>query len=1141
MASKQYGTTLWGAELLRVLEQKTDAGRLGRGKTYANTDKVYDVVVKDSHIKAKVAGNYSPYYSTSMDFNAFSPDEIEVIKTILEEHPLVLASVTNGRLPEDFLAYLKEANISLFDDFKMSCSCPDFWGDYACKHIAGLYYVAVSQMDKNPFILFSLRGFDLIDVYDIEHEINIEYPLSLISHNEDEKWQDIRHVDEFEIVKLQDNASFILSILSDNPPFAPIDYHEVLEEFYKKVPRALAQNISPMQNPDMEDIERLFQNATFEFDLEYGIYGSYFRVVNPLFRNSKVLFTEFDIRLSGKTLQLSTTLLFRLFLSFKEGKGSTSYRFLFYLFRVAYLMIESKSFIPAVIDEEKRFSIVYKVLSSVPEVRQQLNVLAKQTPKMVLYKKDYLDPMSSVQAMLCAIVSDFVKGMAFSHKKQKNNPPKISSSFFHAEAFEVKGFEEENIATAVYNYFSIFDIMKSQYNYKIYIDKIDDYLLSIKVQDDSKEYYLKESLTVLLKMEVLKFVSFLHTYLPEAKELLKQDVLVLTKAKLETFLLKTATIISSLGIDIVLPKELKNLLRPKLTLKVKSKSKNLKSFFDLQSMLEYDWQIAIGEETISVSEFEKLVQSGKELIEFKDNFVLVSAQTAKNIFSQVNQKKAQSSFEMLHATLNGEAFLSKELEAYIDELFSPKKIPVPTTLQAELRPYQERGFSWNINNLLNSFGTILADDMGLGKTIQAICAILHLKENNFIKNRVLIVVPTSLIYNWENELKRFAPSLDYTTYHGMNRELKEADVLITTYDIVRRDLAKLKKEKIDCLIIDEAQKIKNTNTETSKAIKSLKAKYKMALSGTPVENNLSELWSIFDFALPKYLKSLKDFQKYYAKDIEIQKDPYKTEKLKNITAPFMLRRLKTDKNIAPDLPDKIIVDEYSTMTKEQAGLYQSVIDESFEMMEDEGSTGSLVLKLIISLKQICNHPRNFDKTSPIDPALSGKAQQLLTLLETILKRNEKVLIFTQYVEMGEILVKMIEDVLLTTPLFLKGSLSTKKRNELVESFQNDPKHKIFILSLKAGGVGLNLTAANHVVHYDLWFNPAVENQATDRAFRIGQKRNVSVYRFITKDSFEEKIDKMIKAKQALSELSVSIGENWLGDMSKDELRELFSS
>ena len=1136
MARKQYGTTIWGAELLKVLEQKTDYGRLGRGRTYANTGRVYDVSVTDSHIRAKVEGNYSPYYSTSMDFTPFSKDEIESIKTILEKNPLILASIMNGDLPESFLNLLFESKISLFENFNMSCSCPDFWGDYACKHIAGLYYIAVSEMDKNPFILFSLRGFDLVKEYGIESEIRIEYPLKLTPYQEQEVSSE-----PLEIIKLKDSSNFILSMLSSNPPFSPIDYKEVMEEFYKKVPKALVQNISPIQSREIEDIERLFQNADFEFVLEHQIYGSQFKVSNPLFIDSKKLFVNIDAKFRMDTLTISTNELFKLFISFEEDNGSERYRFLFYLFRIAYLMIEAKTFIPVLIENKKSFSICYRVLHSIPEVQEQLTALADIAPKMVKYNKGYIDQISSTEAILSATISDFVADMEFMHKKQKNNPPDITWSFFYAKEFKVKGFEEENLASSIYNYFSIFDIMKSQYRYKIYIDRDSDYFLSIKVQHKDKEYLLNQSLTVLNKMEILKFISFLNTYLPEISQLLERDAVELSKSKLEEFLLSTSTIISNLGIDIILPKELKNLLRPKLSLKVSSKSKNLQSFFDLQSMLEYDWQIAIGEQTISVEEFEKLVESGKELIEFKDNFVVISAEEAKNIFAEIKRKKTLNQFDILQATLNGEAFLTKELETYIDELFRPKDIPVPASLQAELRAYQERGFSWNINNLLNGFGTILADDMGLGKTIQTISTILYLKENGFIKKRVVIVVPTSLINNWEKELERFAPTLGFFSYYGLKRELEEADVLITTYDIVRRDLPKLKKEKIDCLIIDEAQKIKNPNTEISKAIKSIKAKYKIALSGTPVENNLSELWSIFDFTLPKYLKTLKDFQKNYAKDIEIKKDRIKIEKLKKITAPFMLRRLKIDKDIAPDLPEKIIIDEYSTMTKEQAGLYQSLVDESFRMMESEENTGALVLKLIISLKQICNHPRNFDKTSPIDPKLSGKAQQLLAILETILQRNEKVLIFTQYVEMGDILVKMIEDVLLITPLFLKGSQTKKKRDELVDSFQNDPKHKIFILSLKAGGVGLNLTEANHVIHYDLWFNPAVENQATDRAFRIGQKRNVSVYRFITKDSFEEKIDKMIKAKQELSNLSVSIGENWLGDMDRDELRGIFSS
>ncbi|NEW59846.1 hypothetical protein GSY74_01005, partial [Sulfurovum sp. bin170] len=588
MAKKQYGTTIWGAELLNVLEQKTDYGRLGRGKTYANTGKVYNVSVKDSHIKARVRGNYSPYYSTSMDFTPFSKDEIETIKNILEKNPLILASIMNGDLPEAFLNLLFEAKISLFQNFKMSCSCPDFWGDYACKHIAGLYYIAVSEMDKNPFILFSLRGFDLVKHYNIESEIDIEYPLSLAS------WQDEEVSDEdMEIIKLSDSSGFILSMLNPNPPFASIDYREVMEEFYKKVPRALVQSISPIQNREMEDIERLLQNSDFEFVLNRDIYESSFSVTNPLLVDYKPLFSTMNVKFTKQGFTLSTTELFRLFISCEDESGSQSYRFLFYLFRVAYLMIEAKSFVPTVIEDKKDFSIAYRVLHSIPEVQQQLSSLARLAPKMVKHEKEYVDQRSSTEVILSCVISDFVVHMDFMHKKQKNNPPQISWSFFNANKFKVKGFEDENLASAIYNYFAIFDIIKSQYRYKIYIDKSDNYMLSIKVQNGDKEYLLNQSLSVLNKMEVLKFISFLNTYLPETSQLLENEMVELSKSKLEEFLLSTSTIISNLGIDIILPKELKNLLRPKLSLKVSSKAKNLQSFFDLQSMLEYDWQIAI--------------------------------------------------------------------------------------------------------------------------------------------------------------------------------------------------------------------------------------------------------------------------------------------------------------------------------------------------------------------------------------------------------------------------------------------------------------------------------------------------------------------------------------------------------------------
>jgi SNF2 family DNA or RNA helicase len=408
----------------------------------------------------------------------------------------------------------------------------------------------------------------------------------------------------------------------------------------------------------------------------------------------------------------------------------------------------------------------------------------------------------------------------------------------------------------------------------------------------------------------------------------------------------------------------------------------------------------------------------------------------------------------------------------------------------------------------------------------------------------MVVCPTTLIGNWEKECARFASALNVSIYHGNERrlELKDVDLLITSYGVFRRDLEKFSTRNWDFLIVDEAQNIKNSETAQTKAIKSLKAKTLIAMTGTPVENRLTELWNIFDFINPGYMGSLTHFKTELANPIERARDAQAIEKLKRATAPFLLRRLKTDKSIITDLPDKLTSDEYCYLTKAQAAIYQNVVD---SIMKDiQSSDGierkGLIFKLIMALKQICNHPAHYSNQGSVASDLSGKAAKTITTLKTILENGEKALIFTQYREMGELLLQMIQDELGTEALFFHGGLTRKKRDEMVQAFQEDRHTRLMILSLKAGGTGLNLTAASNVIHYDLWWNPAVENQATDRAYRIGQGRNVLVHRLITLGTFEEKIDEMIKAKQALANLTVATGESWISEMSNQQLKEIFN-
>ena len=1144
MARKNYGTTIWGEAFLKAIERETDSGRLSRGRSYANSGKVYDIKLKPPRIEAKVRGNYSPYYQSALEFKPLSKGDKQFVIDHIDANPLLLVEIIKGKLPKSLLDFLQKNEIDLFSGFEMECSCPDFYGYYACKHIAGLYYILVNEIDKNPFILFSLRGLDLIKHYKIEKNLLIPYPVTIEYRQDHHKKTIIDEIEEFPLLELQNQKSFILSLLESNPQFAPIDYKEVMEEFYTKIAKNLPLVISPIHNEDIDICQRVLQEAKIGVTLNEDLTQGKFHIDSELFLIEDVLqaFKPYIKTQDGTTITITALKLFELFVSFEDEMGSDEYRYLFYLYRFTYIVMQKSAFIPAVFEKRHSLKIFYKPLYNLKVIKEQIKLLAQIAPDIATFKNKRLSEESQTKLLLSFLLTQLVPYLEFMHKKRKNNPPEISLAFFQAREYDTTRFEDQHIAASIYNYFSVFEIIQSEYGYTLLIDKkANGFTLALKVSNTKtqKSFPLQEGMEHLDKMVIVRFLSYLQNFLPQVVKLLGKERIELDRSELEEFLLRTSNIIANLGVEIVLPKELQNLLRPKLTLKVNKKgSKNLQSFLSLDEMLEYDWQIAIGDTYLSPEEFEKLLQNAGELIEFKENFVVISPEEAKALFAQINKKSKLNKYDILQAKLSDEAVFDIDLDAFFTQLLQVKDIAPPMSLHAKLRAYQQRGFAWSVTNLLHGFGVILADDMGLGKTLQTIATILYLKEEGLLKRHTLVVVPTTLLSNWEKEIEKFAPSLSYHTYYGQNRSIEETDILLTSYDIARRDAQILKKLKMECLVIDEAQKIKNPDTLIAKTLKSFKIKYKIALSGTPVENNLSELWSLFDFTMPKYLKTLKDFTKNYAQEIEINKNKKSIEKLKKITAPFMLRRLKTDKNIIKDLPDKIVVDEYATMSKEQASLYKKVVDETMEQLQEENAKG-LVFKLIVTLKQICNHPRNFDKTSPLQKELSGKMELLIELLENILQKDEKVLIFTQYVEMGEMLLQIIQEELYTTPLFLKGDMSKKQREEAVEKFQTDSRYKIFVLSLKAGGTGLNLTAANHVIHYDLWFNPAVENQATDRAYRIGQTKKVTVHRFITKNSFEEKIDKMIKAKKELSELSVNIGESWLKDMDMEEIKEIF--
>ena len=663
---------------------------------------------------------------------------------------------------------------------------------------------------------------------------------------------------------------------------------------------------------------------------------------------------------------------------------------------------------------------------------------------------------------------------------------------------------------------------------------------------------------------VEKQLNYANRYMPELEQLFDDEeklALDLNLNEVYKIITKTAYYLQKAQIEVVLPKELTNIIVPRASINAKvktSRSNELADIFNntfsskisLDDILDFSYEIAIGNEKLSVEEFNKLVDGQNGLIKYKNKYVLVDKDDTKKIFEQIAQAnfKKMSRMELIHAAMSGQIDqydfdYDGAFAKVIQDFNKPVEVTVPDTLNGELRPYQQTGLKWLWTNISKGFGACMADDMGLGKTIQVISLILKMKEDNKLNKPVLVICPTTLMGNWMKELQTFAPTLDAVIYHGAERKLDiKHDIILTTYAIMRIDVEELKKNEWGMIIVDEAQNIKNPDTAQTLAIKMLKSDIKIAMTGTPVENRLTELWSIFDFINHGYLGSLREFQKSYAIPIERFKENSRAAKLKMSVSPFVLRRLKTDKKVISDLPEKMVINDYCYLSKTQAVLYEKTLNEMMEKIS--GFTGinrrGNIFKLITALKQICNHPYQFLKGGEINKEMSGKMEKCISTVQSILDNDEKTLIFTQYKEMGDILCKIIADECNTEPLFFHGSLTVPQREDLINRFQNDKDAKVMVLSLKAGGTGLNLTSATNVIHYDLWWNPAVEDQATDRTYRIGQDKNVMVHRMITLGTFEEKIDEMLKSKKELADLAVYEGEKIITELSDEEIYQIFT-
>ncbi|WP_445508966.1 DEAD/DEAH box helicase [Rossellomorea marisflavi] len=633
-----------------------------------------------------------------------------------------------------------------------------------------------------------------------------------------------------------------------------------------------------------------------------------------------------------------------------------------------------------------------------------------------------------------------------------------------------------------------------------------------------------------------------------------------------------------LNIDILLPSWWEAMKDAQVLVKAKLKNTDTTyrpSFVGLNAMLDFDWRLSMNGVNLSEEDFNQLVEDQRRLVKIRGQWMKLDPAMIRRIQQMMTKAKEEgiSIQDMLEQELvpnDGEGGMTEEgededgtkyariqlelnrsMKKMIHQLTNVSTIPItpaPDDFIGDLRPYQELGMSWMLFLRKFGFGACLADDMGLGKTVQLITYLLHVKEHEKTDSPALIIAPTSVLGNWQRELEKFAPSLNVRLHYGQVRAkgeefqkaLEGVDVLLTSYGLSHLDFEELSEVTWSSISLDEAQNIKNSNTKQSRAIRKLKGNHHIALTGTPMENRLSELWAIFDFLNQGYLGGFTYYQKHYIAPIEKDEDEERVKALQAKIKPFLLRRTKKDPEVELNLPEKLEQKEYCALTAEQAALYEQLVKDTLAKVETLSGfeRKGLILQMLNQLKQLCNHPALYLKEPDPKSILSRseKMQKLRSIVETALDSGEACLIFTQYISMGEMIQDMMKQEFDVDVPFLNGSMAKAKRDELVDRFQNG-EFPVFLLSLKAGGTGLNLTAANHVVHYDRWWNPAVENQATDRAYRIGQNRFVHVHKLVASGTLEEKIDAMLTKKQALND-EIIRSDQWVTELSDQDLQSL---
>lgn len=1115
-------------------------------------------------------------YEVKVTFRPISSNDMKNLIEIIKRQPLLKSFLGLGNVNASVLQALEDLGVNLIPQTQQEFSMKS-----NLKIDKSLFYAVVStiaeDLDRHPTLLFDLRAINQQEIIDA-----CNLPDVILQHEFVGGQKELPS-----IVLDKADLDSMFELLPENPDFfARKNFKTELLSIYEKIDEefdglAFNESIAPIRNTDYyffkneKGILKAFVSPSNNFSFYLKSKGSLYRFKTEV----KKIPVNVDGEIVWKQeagIEVSVDIVFDYFLNLaklgEEDIFTSSSKFLNYTSLLAKELVKNLYFSPYIVENYDIFEIKYGFLNLNEQTQSLIDAQRLLMPPNFGFEGENLCKQEFATEFLDYFVNYvvykfiFIKGASF-----KINP--ILNYFVKNQPFR-SAKNETNIAKSLKIWFDSIATKRHRYRPLIRIEELSksEFSIAVDILDSRQPDVPIMSFTDLfidpnekkeiIKKEISDQLYLVGTYFEPINRYAFSEgktPIVLSISDLLIVISQLSSILSKIDINIIIPQTLKNIVIPKAVLRARTKTNadftrvfDNKSIgtFTLDEIMDFSYEISLGDETISKEEFLEFAKRAEKLIAYKDKYILLDPDEVKNLVKKLNsaEKIEMSNVKLLHGaltrSLNGFEFdYDEAFERVLKNVINIEEIEPPENLLGTLRPYQTNGYKWLYSNWAKGFGSCIADDMGLGKTIQVLSLLLKLKQENKLEQPVLCVAPTTLVGNWVKECQKFTPSLKTSIYHGLDRELDfDADIIITTYSILRMEIEDLLQHNWSIVVVDEAQNIKNSTTAQTVAVKSLKTPHRIAMTGTPIENRLSELWSIFDFVNKGYLGNINDFQKHYGNLIEKEKDIEAAQRLKKATSPFILRRLKTDKSIIDDLPEKMVLDDYCYLSKEQAALYTKTLENTMKAVQTSSgiTRRGNILKMITSLKQICNHPAHFTKTKNFKIEESGKMAHTMDILRNIFMNDEKALLFSQYKEMGDILCKVVQEEFNIEPIFFHGSLTRNKREEYIKDFQTNDEKKLMILSLKAGGTGLNLTAASNVIHYDLWWNPAVENQATDRTHRIGQDKNIMVHRLITMGTFEEKIDDMLKAKTELVDMSLFSGEQNITELSDKEILEIFS-